>query len=598
MGDPKNRSSESSVPQLSTDDDRSATPLKHLQTISFDQPLPLEVEPDRGLTSVRCAYETWGELNEQRSNAILVCHAISGDSHAARHTEDDDPGWWDALIGPGKPIDTNRFYVVCPNVLGGCRGSTGPSDIDPASDPPRRYGADFPRITIGDIIKVQRLLADALGIDKWRAVVGGSLGGQQALQWSVTYPDRLQSCVVIASAPRLTSQALGFDVIARNAIQTDPHFADGQYYEQLDRPDTGLAIARMLGHVTYLSSQAMEEKFESDRHDPRQVASAFEQAFSVGSYLAYQGQKFTTRFDANSYVTLSMAMDLFDLGATRLQLMETFDAVQCDYLLISFSSDWLFPPSQSQEIVNALTSLGKSVTYTEMTTGAGHDAFLIENDIRQYQGLVEAQLGLIDSEVPQLSIVQQTILEVIPDEASVLDLGCGDGQLMAALADRGHDQLMGVDVASDSLIQAAKRGLDVIDFDLNTGLQSFIDHQFDVVVMTSTLQSVVNVVELFNEMLRVGKRVIISFPNFAFRTLRKEFAENGRSPKAAGQYDYEWYNTPNRRFASIADVHELCSSQGIRIEQEIYFDSEFDKQVDANNDPNLNADTAILVLVR
>ncbi|MCL4163302.1 UNVERIFIED_CONTAM: hypothetical protein GTU68_021390, partial [Idotea baltica] len=279
--------------------------LTHVQTVTFEGPVPLERGAD--LPRVTCAFETWGTLNDDASNAILICHAISGDSHAARHDANDAPGWWDTLIGPGKAIDTDRFFVICPNVLGGCRGSTGPSDPMPECSPARPFGADFPDITIDDMVNVQKRLLDSLGISELVAVVGGSLGGHQALTWARRYPNCLRACIALATSPRLTSQALGFDVVARNAIQTDPHFNGGQYYDQIEKPDTGLAIARMLGHITYLSSDAMEGKFELDRHDPREIASDFEQKFS----------KFTDRFDANSYITLSMAMDLFDLGRSR-----------------------------------------------------------------------------------------------------------------------------------------------------------------------------------------------------------------------------------------------------------------------------------------
>ncbi|MEL7336993.1 MAG: homoserine O-acetyltransferase, partial [Planctomycetota bacterium] len=352
----------------STDDIRGADTLPFLKTVGFDGPLQLQ----RGgsLPTVVVAYETWGTLNANADNAILVCHAISGDSHAASHQEDDDPGWWEPLIGPGRYIDTDRYFVVCPNVLGGCRGSTGPGDLTDQGIP---FGAQFPVITIEDIVDTQRMLMRHLGITKWRAVIGGSLGGHQSLCWATRYPKDLQTCVAIATSPRLTAQAMGFDVIARNAIQTDPSFHDGQYYDKPDKPDTGLAIARMLGHVTYLSEAAMQKKFDRDRHDPREIASAFEVRFSVGSYLAHQGQKFTTRFDANSYITISMAMDLFDLGDTRLRLMETFGECECDFLVVSFSSDWLFTPEQSRGIVDALTVLDIPVTYAEITTVAGHD---------------------------------------------------------------------------------------------------------------------------------------------------------------------------------------------------------------------------------
>ncbi|TWT81005.1 Homoserine O-acetyltransferase [Planctomycetes bacterium CA13] len=584
-------------PFASTDDTRTASPLPHAKAAVFDGPIRLELGGE--LPMVRCAYETWGTLNEDASNAVLVCHAISGDSHVARHAPDDAPGWWDRLIGPGKFVDTDRFFVVCPNVLGGCRGTTGPSDIAPNREPDAHpYGAEFPRITIGDMVSIQRLLAKELGIEKWRAIVGGSLGGHQALTWVSRYPESVECCVAIATSPRLTAQALAFDVIGRNAIQTDPAFADGQYYDKPNRPDTGLAIARMLGHVTYLSSEAMEQKFDPDRHDPREIVSSFEQRFSVGSYLAHQGEKFTTRFDANSYVTLSMAMDLFDLGANRLALMETFDESVCDFLIVSFSSDWLFTPGQSRDIVDALTALDKRVTYAEITSNAGHDSFLMDQCIDQYGPLVQAKLGRIDAEEPKINTAEELILELIPDSASVLDLGCGSGRLLSALKRHGKDRVVGVEVAQEKILAAAARGLDVIDYDLNHGLSAFIDKQFDVVVLSATLQAVANVEALFDEMLRVGKRVIVSFANFAYRELREDYVERGRSPRAPGVFDYDWYNTPNRRFPSIADVEDLCRVKKVTIHHSVFIETDTRKLIDPNNDPNLNADTAILVLSR
>lgn len=612
----------------SSDDRRGAGRLKHLQKVVFVEPLPLSLGGE--LPGVECAYETWGELNAEASNAVLVCHAISGDSHAAKHPLEvpggppDDAGWWDELIGPGEDfaIDTTKFFVVCSNVLGGCRGTTGPGNPAPApgSGDPRPYGAEFPPITVADMVAVQTRLADHLCIKKWRAVVGGSLGGHQALTWATQHPERVQTCVAIATSPRLTSQALAFDVIARNAIQTDPHFSAGQYYGQPEQPSTGLAIARMLGHITYLSSEAMDAKFDPDRHDPRPRnrprknntnpadphawPAAFEARFSVGSYLAHQGEKFTERFDANSYVTISMAMDLFDLGKNREELIEAFRGSSCDFLVTSFSSDWLFTPKQSRDIVNALTALDRSVTYAEITSGAGHDAFLLPGEIGKYGPLIAAKLGQTNDNLPAPGSLRgddELVLELIPKGASVLDLGCGSGRLLAALKHRGHSHLMGVEVAQEKIIAAAARGLDIIDYDLNHGLPAFTDDQFDVVVLSATLQAVENVETLFDEMLRVGQRVILSFPNFAYKALREDYVERGRSPKAPGEFGHEWYNTPNRRFPSIADVEDLCAAKGATIHDAVYLDTNSNRRIPAaseNSDPNLDADTAVLVISR
>ncbi|MEZ4287370.1 MAG: homoserine O-acetyltransferase [Polyangiales bacterium] len=324
----------------STDSVRTARPLSHVQFADF--PVPFALERGGLLPSLTVAYETYGELNEARDNAVLICHALTGDSHVAAHNADDDAGWWDALVGPNKGIDTNKHFVICCNVLGGCRGTTGPSTIDLATGKP--YGNDFPLVTVHDMVNAQKRVIDLLKIQKLRAVVGGSFGGHQALSWATRYPDYVQTAVVIASSSRLSSQALAFDVVGRNAIQTDPYYAEGQYYDNAQHPETGLALARMLGHITYLSSASMAKKFDMDRHEPRQLQTEFEKRFSVGSYLAYQGSQFVRRFDANSYVAITLAMDLVDFGATREELAEALSAAQCDWLVVSLSSDWPFHP--------------------------------------------------------------------------------------------------------------------------------------------------------------------------------------------------------------------------------------------------------------
>ncbi len=300
----------------SSDSLRSAVPLKYAQFVTFEEPLALE--EGGSLPVVRVAYETYGELSPAADNAVLICHALSGDSHVARHDAEDTAGWWDLVVGPGKAIDTDRYFVICPNLLGGCRGTTGPNSLNPETGRP--YGADFPTITVRDMAKVQKLLVEHLGIRRLRAVVGGSLGGQLVLTWATQLPAMVAGAVALATSPRLTSQAMAFDVVGRNAILRDPAYQDGQYYGNGPGPTVGLSIARMLGHITYLSREAMIEKFDAHRLQPRQVQTQFETRFSVGSYLAYQGDKFVERFDANSYLTLTLAIDLFDLGDSREEL--------------------------------------------------------------------------------------------------------------------------------------------------------------------------------------------------------------------------------------------------------------------------------------
>ncbi len=593
-----------------SDSVRHAQPLRFAQTVTFDEALKLELGGE--LPSVTVAYETYGRLNAAKDNAILVCHAISGDSHVAKHNEQDDPGWWDIVVGPGKPIDTDRYFVVCPNLLGGCRGTTGPGSIHPSTGKP--YGRDFPTITVGDMVEVQRRLLDHLGIDGLLAVVGGSIGGHQALTWATQSPERVRGVVPLATSPRLTSQALAFDVVGRNAIRRDPQYHGGQYYGEEHGPEVGLAIARMIGHITYLSREAMKQKFGANRLQPRDVATEFEKTFSVGSYLGHQGTKFVERFDANSYMALSMAMDLFDLGETPQELAATLGRSRCRWLLISFSSDWLFPPDQSRDMVNALLACNAPVSYCNVESDCGHDAFLLPNDLPRYGEMIRAFLAnlagaenanRIDEETHRPSptsifhsrrLDYDRIVELIPPSASVLDLGCGGGGLLARLKQRNHARLVGVELDEQEIVTAVQRGLDVVQADLNKGLHAFADHQFDCVVLSQTLQAVYDVEGVVADMLRVGRTSIVSFPNLAFHKLRRILAEDGRAPRAYGWLRDEWYNTPDIRFLSIADFEAFCHEKNIHIERRIGFDTE--AGVEVFDDPNRNADLAIFVISR
>lgn len=601
---------------LSSDSERHARPLKFAHNLLMEEPLDLE----RGgcLTQVNVTYETYGRLNADRSNAVLLCHALSGDSHVAAHTGDDDPGWWDIAVGPGKAIDTDRYFVICPNILGGCRGTTGPNSFNPNTGKP--YGADFPVITVGDIVEVQRRLVDHLRIDRLLAVVGGSLGGHMALTWATRHSDRLVGVAPVATSACLTSQALAFDVVGRNAILRDPNYQEGQYYESGQGPLVGLAIARMLGHITYLSREGMTEKFDAERFRPREVLSAFETKFSVGSYLAHQGDRFGERFDANSYMTLSMAMDLFDLGITPEKLAEAVSRSDCRWLLFSFTSDWLFPPFQSQQIVDALIAADKPVSYCNIKSRCGHDAFLLDDDLPTYGELLRAFLANLNGTPlsptsgsteagaePDRTIHSptsifhgrhrldyDTIVDLIPPEASVLDLGCGTGSLLARLAARGHERLMGIEWDEQSIVRGLQRGLDVVQADLNQGLAAFGDDQFDIVVLSQTLQTVTDVERVVDEMLRVGSRGIVSFPNLAHRDHRHRLSTEGRAPGIDAAAGYKWYNTPNVRFLSLYDFEDFCRDKGITIHQIVALDTAADRRVE--DDPNLAANVAIAVV--
>ena len=362
------------------------------QMAHFDRPLDLKGGAE--LPSYDIAYETYGELNAERSNAVLVCHALNASHHVAGHyaNQPDNLGWWDNLVGPGKPLDTRRFFVVGSNYIGSCFGSTGPASTNPATGKP--WGADFPVVTVEDWVEAQVRLADQLGIERFAAVIGGSLGAMQALQWTLSYPERIRHSIVIAAAARLTPQNIAFNEVARQAIMTDPDFHGGHYYDKGVVPTRGLRIARMIGHITYLSGEAMAEKF--GRLLRRGVPGFdFDIDFEIESYLRYQGDKFSTYFDANTYLRITKALDYFDPAADYGgSLSAALARAKAAFLVVSFKSDWRFPPPRSREIVHALLDNRRIVSYLEIDAPGGHDAFLLEdpryhNALRAYFSNIE-----------------------------------------------------------------------------------------------------------------------------------------------------------------------------------------------------------------
>ena len=358
---------------------------------------PLQLESGRTLSEYTLAYECYGALNAARSNAVLVCHALSGDHHVAgyRSMADRKPGWWEAMVGPGKPIDTDRFFVVCSNFIGSCKGSTGPASINPATGQP--YGLDFPIVTVRDWVQTQARLADLLGIERWAAVVGGSLGGMQVMQWAIDFPERLAHAVVIAAAPKLSAQNIAFNEVARQAIMTDPDFHGGQYYAHDTKPRRGLALARMIGHITYLSEDAMRQKFGRDLRNGEHLAFGFDVEFEVESYLRYQGRSFVERFDANSYLYITKALDYFDPAALyEGNLAAALAPARAHFLVVSFTSDWRFSPARSREIVTALYANNLPVSYAEIEAHQGHDAFLMP--IAQYVDVLGGYMDRVGRE--------------------------------------------------------------------------------------------------------------------------------------------------------------------------------------------------------
>ncbi|WLQ13681.1 homoserine O-acetyltransferase [Hahella aquimaris] len=367
------------------------------QVAQFD--IPLTLECGKQLNSFQLMYETYGELNADRSNAVLICHALSGHHHAAGYhsMEDSKPGWWDSCIGPGKPIDTNKFFVVSLNNLGGCAGSTGPASINPETG--KAYGPDFPVVTVQDWVRSQAMLADRLNIPHWAAVIGGSLGGMQALQWSIEYPDRVHNAAVIASTPRLSAQNIAFNEVARKAITSDPNFHEGRYGEHTTYPDKGLMLARMVGHITYLSNASMGEKFGRDLRAQTLKFGLLDVQFEVESYLHYQGERFSKNFDANTYLLMTRALDYFDPArAHDGDLSKALEPAKCKYLVVSFTTDWRFPPDRSEELVNAMVEAKKSVSYAEVDSPHGHDAFLIPT--QRYMDVFHGFMGRVAKEIP------------------------------------------------------------------------------------------------------------------------------------------------------------------------------------------------------
>ena len=348
----------------------------------FAPPNELVLESGAKLGPVTVAYETYGELSPEKDNAIFICHALTGDAHVAgwHDSKDRKPGWWEDFVGPGKGLDTNRYFVICANVLAGCKGTTGPMSIDLATGKP--YAMAFPFITVGDMVAVHAELVRYLGVVRLLAVVGGSLGGMQVLDWVARYPEQMRAAVCLASAAKLSAQGIAFNVVGRRAILSDPKFKNGEYYGEPEGPRYGLALARMVAHITYLSEVSFEDKFgrKLQQGDRFQYDLEKETEFQVGSYLHYQGKRFVERFDANSYLCLTHAMDYFDLAESYGSLEEALGRTDARFLLSSYTSDWLFPSSQSQELVSALLNRQRNVTYVELESSKGHDAFLLEID--------------------------------------------------------------------------------------------------------------------------------------------------------------------------------------------------------------------------
>jgi len=556
---------------------------------------PLELQCGKTLAPVDVAYETYGELNEAGDNAILICHALSGDAHVAGLNNPDDrkPGWWDVMVGPGKGIDTNKYFVICSNFLGGCGGTTGPSSINPSTGKP--YGLDFPIITIADMVKVQKILLDKLGIKGLLVVIGGSIGGMQVLQWAIEYPDFIKAAMPIATTAHLGAQSIAFDAVGRNAILADTNFAGGQYTDKKG-PDRGLAIARMIGHITYLSEQGMREKFGRELRNADSYSYDINSEFAVETYLDYQGQSFVERFDSNSYLYITKAADYFDLGKDYGSLKKAFANTKCRFLVMSFASDWLFTPLQSRTIVNALVANDKDVSYCDITSPYGHDAFLLEPEIlgsfisgfldathqppekkdhknNRAQACIEPGRSehkrINDFGQPHRIRVDYDVIEsLIEPNSTVLDIGCGDGELLANLIADKNITGKGIELEQDLVLTCVNQGLPIIQHNVEYGLENYADKSYDYVILSQTVQTVKNTERVFTELLRVGRKVIVSFPNFAHWRCRAQLFFRGNAP-VTKQLPFEWHNSPNIHCLSLKDFERFCKRQAVKVEKKI-----------------------------
>ena len=539
------------------------------------------LENGQTLPALTIRYETYGKLNANADNAVWICSPLTADAHAAGwYTESDKkPGWWDELIGPGKAIDTDRFYVVCSNILGGCKGTTGPATINPRTGKP--YGSSFPNITIGDMVRTQKELADALSIKEFYCVMGGSMGGFQAMKWAIYYPEQVKRIVIIASSPRFSSQALGFEVVARDVITQDPNFNGGDYYDKEEKPDIGLANARKLAHITYLSAIGMEKKFkraqdQENRNHAITYSTPFDLSLPIESYLRYQGKKFVERFDANSYLHIAHATDAFDLETEYGSIENAFKDIKAQVLNVNLSTDWLFPPHESRRITSALLNAGKTVTSLELDTQFGHDGFLIE-----VGELGKAVGRFLDSKIiPEAGTQSIPVFHdqddfklmgrLVKEGSKVLDLGCGGGELLSHLRDTKKVTGLGIEKNIKGILDCIENDVPVIQRDLDErGLSDLMDASFDYAIINRTIQEIRDPVALLNELLRVAKRAIVTFPNFGHWTTRGSLMLHGRMPKSK-ELPYEWYDTPNIRVLTLKDFYTLCKKQGLKIEEISY----------------------------
>ena len=538
------------------------------------------------LKEIEVQYEECG-APIRADNVIYICHALTGDAHVAgiKPGEEKPSGWWEGMIGPGRAIDTNRFHVICANVLGGCSGTTGPMSVNP--DTGRPYGSSFPQYSFDDAVDVFRMLLKELGVTHLAALIGGSYGGLQVVNWMTRFPEDMDRVCLIATSANLNTQAIAFSVMSRTSITDDPAWKGGDYYEVEkvggggdgcggmcgQGPKAGLASARQLAHITYLSRELLQEKFHRDLQKNFVEAPAEERAerdrlfktyFQIESYLDYQAMKFVRRFDANSYLHITRSMDLSDPCDRYGSLDAAFARVTAKTLVCSYENDILFPAWQSKEIVASLMKANRPVSYCHLESGTGHDSFL--TDIEHLSKIVGGFLS--ERPVPVMKWQERlyaNVVKMVRPGARVIDIGCGDGTLLDVLREKRQTSGTGVELDIERYEEAIAAGHDMLFDDVDeNGIECAPDHRYDVAIVSDTLQEVKNPRGLLHEALRLADEAIVTFPNFAAYRIRLTLALTGRLP-VSKQLPFQWYDTPNIHCITLKDFKALCKKEGIDV---------------------------------
>ena len=527
------------------------------------------------LKEIEVAYEECGAPLRD-DNAVFICHALTGDSHVAgiRPGETKPSGWWEGMVGPGRAVDTNRFHVICANVLGGCSGTTGPMSINPETGKP--YGSSFPQYAFADAVDIYRMLLRQLGVKKLAALIGGSYGGMMVMDWITRCPDEMEKACLIATSASLNTQAIAFSVMSRNSITDDPKWKGGDYYLEGDGkgPKAGLAAARQLAHITYLSRELLQKKFarrlqenfvNAPEAERRERDRLFKTYFQIESYLDYQSMKFIRRFDANSYLHITRSMDLFDPCDRWGSLDAACARVKAKCLVVSYQGDILFTEWQSREITAALLRNGKDVSYCHLESGTGHDSFL--TDIDDLSKLVGGFLGKREPKVMKWQErLYASVERMVRPGARVIDVGCGDGTLLNVLRKRKNAKGDGVEIDVERFEEALADGNNLYWEDADEGLSVVPDGHYDIAIISDTLQEVKNPRGLLHEALRIADEAIVTFPNFAAYRIRLTLGLTGRLP-VSKQLPFQWYDTPNIHCITLKDFRTLCEAEGIEIRE-------------------------------